>query len=152
MTSKPGKQVTAIHILSNISKSKGNKTMKFRHLIKHKIRNIILEKSETVSRSFSKKIKIEHNSGSIVLCFIHFVFIVCQVEGYQNILKLCSRPLVFASYKAFLKTKRDLELVSYYIFCMNSEIKYFFYYILLTEQISFSGCLYFVRFWEIYAL
>ena len=121
MTSKPGKQVTAMHILSNISKSKGNKTMKFSQLIKYKIRNIFLEKSETVSRSFPKKIKIEHNSGSIVSCFIHFVFIVCQVEGYQNIFKLCCRPLVFALFKAFLKTKRDLELVPCYIFCMNSE-------------------------------
>ena len=34
---------------------------------------------------------------------IQFVFIICQVEGYQNILKLSCRPLAFTSYKAFLK-------------------------------------------------
>ena len=36
MTSKPGLQTVAIHILSNISQSKGNHTMKFGQLIEHK--------------------------------------------------------------------------------------------------------------------
>ena len=46
------------------------------------MRNIFLEKSyikcggETISRSFSKIIKIEHISGPIVESFIRFVFIV----------------------------------------------------------------------------
>ena len=31
----------------------------------------------------------------------HLWTIVCQVEGYQNILKLSCRPLAFTSYKAF---------------------------------------------------
>ena len=35
------------------------------------------------------------------------VFMVCQVEDYQNILKLRCRPLSFTSYKAFLKNKRS---------------------------------------------
>ena len=34
------------------------------------------------------KVKIEHISGSTVLSFTQFVFIVFQVEDYQNILKL----------------------------------------------------------------
>ena len=34
------------------------------------------------------------------------VFIVCQVEDYQNMLKLNCRPLDFISYKAFLKSKQ----------------------------------------------
>ena len=33
MTSQPGVQTIAIHILSNISRSKGNQTMKFDQLI-----------------------------------------------------------------------------------------------------------------------
>ena len=45
MTSQPGKQTTAIHILSNISRSKYNQTMKFGQLIEHNMRNIFLEKS-----------------------------------------------------------------------------------------------------------
>ena len=37
---------------------------------------------------------------------MQFIFIVYQVEGYQNILKLSCRPLAFTSYKAFLKNKK----------------------------------------------
>ena len=51
------------------------------------------------------KNKIEHTSGSIVQSFIQFVFIVCQVDGYRNILKLSCMPLAFTSCKTFLKMK-----------------------------------------------
>ena len=53
------------------------------------------------------KIKIDHISGSIVLSFIQFVFIVCHVDAYQNILKLSCRPLAFALNEAFLQNKRS---------------------------------------------
>ena len=56
-------------------------------------------------------------------------FITCQVEGSQNILKLSCRPLVFNSYKDFLKIKRRSGTIwNYYpchIFWMISEEKYF---------------------------
>ena len=39
----------AIHILPNISRSKGNQAMKFGQLIKHNMRNIFLKKSYTKS-------------------------------------------------------------------------------------------------------
>ena len=42
---------------------------------------------------------------------IQFVFIVCQVEEYRNILKLSCRPLPFNSYKTFKKITRHLEPV-----------------------------------------
>ena len=64
MTSQPGQQTIVIHISSNISKNKGNKTMKFGQLIEYKMRNIFLEKSytkwgvETIPRPFSKKSKL----------------------------------------------------------------------------------------------
>ena len=38
--------------------------------------------------------------------FIQFVFTVCQVEGYQKILKLSCFPLAFTLHKAFLKDKK----------------------------------------------
>ena len=42
----------------------------------------------------------------------HTVFLLhVRVEAYQNLLKLRCRPIAFASYKAFQKTKRPLELV-----------------------------------------
>ena len=42
MTSQPALKTIAIHILPNISQSKGNQTMKFGQLIKHK-RNIFFQ-------------------------------------------------------------------------------------------------------------
>ena len=50
MTSQPGQQIIAIYILFNISRSKGNQTMKFGQLIKYNMRNIFLEKSYTKCR------------------------------------------------------------------------------------------------------
>ena len=64
MTSRLGKQTTAIHILPNISRGKSNQTIKFSQLIEHNIRNIFLEKSHTkcgrgtIPRLFSKKSKL----------------------------------------------------------------------------------------------
>ena len=44
MMSEPGKQLIAIHILLNISRSKGNHTMKSGQLIGYNMRNIFFEK------------------------------------------------------------------------------------------------------------
>ena len=60
MTSQSGYKTIEIHILPNISRSKGNQTMKFGQLIEYDMRNIFLEKSfsryggETIPRRFSK--------------------------------------------------------------------------------------------------
>ena len=78
-----------IHILPNIVRSKGNKVMEFGQLIVHKERNIFFEKSYT-------------KCGTV----IQFIFILCQVGGYQNILKPRCRPLTFNSFKAFLENKK----------------------------------------------
>ena len=64
MTSKPGQQAIGIHILPNISRSKGNQAMKFGQLIEYNMRNIFVEKSyakcagETIPRPLSKKSKL----------------------------------------------------------------------------------------------
>ena len=64
MTSQPGKQAIAMHILPNISTSKCNQTIKFGQLIEYSKRNTFFKKSymkcdaETISRSFSKKLKL----------------------------------------------------------------------------------------------
>ena len=69
MTSQPGKQTIAIHILPNISRNKNNQIIKFGQLIEYKMRNIFLEKScttcpgETIPRPSSKESK-QHISGS----------------------------------------------------------------------------------------
>ena len=41
MTSQPGLQTIAIHILPNISQSKGNQTMKFSRLIEYNKKKIM---------------------------------------------------------------------------------------------------------------
>ena len=42
MTSQPGSQTIAIHILPSISRTKGNQEMKFGQLIEYNMRNILL--------------------------------------------------------------------------------------------------------------
>ena len=42
MMSQPGQKTMAIHILTNISRSKNNQAMKFAQLIEYNIRNIFL--------------------------------------------------------------------------------------------------------------
>ena len=44
LTSQPGLQTIAIHILSNISQSKGNQKMKFGQLIEYNKRNVFLQR------------------------------------------------------------------------------------------------------------
>ena len=100
MMSQPGKQATAIHKLPNMSRGKGNQTMKFGNLIEYNMTNISLEKSykkcggEARSRLLLEKSKL-------------IISIVCQVEDYRNVLKLSCRLLAFTSYKVFLKTKKS---------------------------------------------
>ena len=59
--------------------------MEFGQLIVHKMRNM------------------KNHTQNVVV--IQFIFIVCQVEGYQNILKPSCTPLTFDSFKAFLEYK-----------------------------------------------
>ena len=62
MTSQPGKQAIAMHILPNISRLQGNQTMKFGQLIVYNMKNIFLENltkrenliKKTVPRHFFK--------------------------------------------------------------------------------------------------
>ena len=64
MTSQIRKQIIIIHVLPNISRSKGNQTMKFGQLIEYNMRYIIPEKSytqcdgEASPRPFHKKSKL----------------------------------------------------------------------------------------------
>ena len=61
MTSQPGKQIVAIHIFPNISRSKRDQTMKFGQLIGNNMGNIFLETSytkcggETIPRSLKNQ-------------------------------------------------------------------------------------------------
>ena len=86
--------------------------MQFGELIEYKMRTIFFfEKS--CSKSDAESIPRPFSKLTIFLkIFMQLVFIACQVEGYQIILKWSCRPLAFISYKHFLKTKGCLELLS----------------------------------------
>ena len=64
MMPQPDKQKGAVHILSNISRSKGNQAMKFGQLLQYNMTNIFLEISSTkyggepIPRSFSPRSKL----------------------------------------------------------------------------------------------
>ena len=75
MTSKPGKQTIAIHILPNISRSKGNETMEFCQLIEY-------NGGGTIPRPFSKKSKLNISLGqqSKVLCSLFLLHAKCFLK------------------------------------------------------------------------
>ena len=64
MTSQSGYQIIVIHIMPNISRGKGNQTMKFGQLMECNMGNVFLEKSytkcgeETSPRHFSEKLNL----------------------------------------------------------------------------------------------
>ena len=110
MTSQPGKQIIAMHILPNISRSKDDQRMKFGQLLQN-MRNIFLEKSYTkcggeFSRRFSeiKKLRISLDQQSKVLYSLFLLYV--KLQGYRNILKLSCITLAFTSCKAILKNKK----------------------------------------------
>ena len=88
------KLIIRIHILLNISKSKGNKTMKFVQLIGYNMSNNFLEKSytkccgETSPRPFCENSKLSTTLDQ------QFVLFYVQVGAYQNILKIRCWPLM----------------------------------------------------------
>ena len=74
-----------VHVSSNISRIKGNQTMKFGQLIKYNMKNIFLEKSctkyggETIPRPISEKSKLSislHQHSKILqnLCMFYVKF------------------------------------------------------------------------------
>ena len=103
MMLQPRKQTIAIHIFPNISRSKDNHATKYGQLIEYNIKNIFIGKyykncgGKTIPRCFSKKLKLR------IFLDQKFVFILCQIVGYQNLLKLSCKTFAFISYKAFLK-------------------------------------------------
>ena len=113
MMSQTGQQIITMHILPNISRSKGNQSIKFGQLTEYDMRKIFLEKSytkcsrEASLRNFYKKSKLSIkflDQQSEMLWSLFWLYV--QVEVYQSILKLRCWPLAFTLYKAFLKNKK----------------------------------------------
>ena len=113
MTFMTGQQVITIHMLSKITKSKGNQAMKFGQLIEGKMICIYFLKTHTksvveklVTDSFINGQNWEHLWISCLKYYKAFFLLYVQVLGCQNILKLRCWLLVLALYIAFLKNRR----------------------------------------------
>ena len=87
--------------------------MKFGQLLEDNMRNISLKKSytkwggESIPISFSKIANSTLSLGQWSKVLYSF-FIVYQVGGYQNILKVSCRLLLFNSYKKFSKKRKEV--------------------------------------------
>ena len=94
MTSQTEHEIITIHILSNISRSKGNQIMKFGQLKEYNMTSIFLEKSykkcdgETSPRAFYKKSKLSASLDQQSEILQNLFLLYVKVEVYQNILKL----------------------------------------------------------------
>ena len=93
MTSQRDQQTNAMHILPNISRNKGNRTMKLGQLIECNMRKLFLEKSytkyngETISRPYSKKSKltISLDQDSKVLFSLFLLYVKLRaIKLYWN--------------------------------------------------------------------
>ena len=91
MASQLGKQMISIHLLPNISRSKGNQAIIFGQLIECNMRNIFPKKSytkhdgETNPRPFAKKLKLSISPNQQSKVFYSLFLLYVQVEGYRNI-------------------------------------------------------------------
>ena len=81
-------------------------------------------------QTLSRKIKIEHISGLTAQGFVRFVFIVYQVQGYQNTLKLNCRPVAFNKNKPFfLKKKPETVILTHILQYFRKSIGLLVYFI-----------------------
>ena len=121
MTSQPGKLTIARRILPNISRTKSNQTINFGQLIEYNMKNNFPETSytkyvgETIARLFYKKSKlnISLDRQSKVL---NIFFIVSQIEGIRDVLKLTCRPLASTKNKERCGTSLRIMFKEYYYF------------------------------------
>ena len=161
MTLLIGKQIiTTMQILPNISRSKGNQTMKFDKWIEYN-RNIFLEKSYKIQNVLEKLAPdpFLKNQYCTYLWFSSLKFyIVCfyseskSMTIYQIMLKLRCTPFTFASCKTFFEKKRCGTSLptSFSVWFLKENISHVMFY--KPDQISSYNCLYFLRNWVICVL
>ena len=107
----------------------------------------------TSPRPFSKKSKlsIALDQQSKVLYSLFLLYV--QVQGYRSLLKGAEHLLLphIKLFFFFKKKKKGMELVLLPYF-LHDFWKYFLRYALLTDQISQSDCLYYLRYGPICVL
>ena len=110
MASRTVKQIIAIHILPNISRTKGNQAKKFDRLIEHNMRNIFLEKCSWETNPIPITNPKTPNLACLWINNLKFeTFCFCCMSKFSTNKKNFKRrcwPLSFTSYKAFLKINK----------------------------------------------
>ena len=150
ITSQPGWQTIAIHILTNISRSNDNQTMKPGQLVEHNLRSLFLEKpyancvEETVPRPFSKKSKlsISLNQYSEVLFILFLLF--GKLRTFESDWNYAADHLLLPHIKLFQKAKRGLDLVLFPHFLHDFWRKIFLLLYSITWP-NFNVCLALLR-------
>ena len=104
----------AIHILHNISRSKGNQAMKVGQLIEYNMRNVFVEKSytkcagESIPRPLSKKMKIKNISGSIVESIQQFLFYCMLIRELSKYSEIRLQTICFYLIQSFSKKQKEV--------------------------------------------
>ena len=142
-----------MHILTNISKSKGNQAMEFGQLIEHNMETFFLENHTQIAMEIlfpDPFLKNQNWAYLWIKRFTQIVFTVNQVEDNQNILTPNCRLLAFTSYKAFLKNKKrsGTSLLPHFVYDFWRKIflslysitwRYFIVWLPLHREILFAN-------------
>ena len=143
-----------IHILTNISRSNDNQTMKPSQLVELNLRNfemsLFLEKSytkcieETILRPFSKKSKLSISLDQYSeLLFILFL-LFGKSKTFESYWNYAADHLLLPHIKLFQKAKRGLDLVFFSHFLIDFWRKIFLLLYSITWP-NFNVCLTLLR-------
>ena len=156
MTSQPGQQTMTIHILPNISRSKENQTLEIGQVGEYNKRNIFLQTHAKIEAGrlvpnfflLFKKALHEVKASSMQLSFNHFRQSSTQQTIKTKYIKLQNVDPEICSILVFQKTvwEKFLNL----ILCMIFQEKCFSSCILVTDQFSLPGYLYFLRYQSLF--
>ena len=142
-----------MHILVNISRSKGNQTMIFCQLVDHSKINDFLQKNHAENEAgrlvsnlffFFKKALYEVKAGSLQLSFNIF-----QQPLTWHTIKIIYMKLQTIDSKictVLIFQKRFWEWLLHHILCFIFQEKCLSYYILLTDKISLLDGLFVLRY------
>ena len=138
-----------IKILSNISRSKSNKAMKFGQVIQYNNRNtFLINHAENLAGRLvldlflSKKALSEFKAKGLQLNIFQQFSTWHTIKTYCITLKTIDPETC----SILIFQKKIWEQFLHHILCMIFQEKCFSCYILLTDKISLPDCLYFLRY------
>ena len=137
---------------TNISRSKDNQTMKFGQLIEYNMKNIFPKKSyincggETIPRPFSKKSKLIRSLHQLSKVLYSLFLLYAKLKTSEMYWNYAADHSPLCNTKLLQKTKNEvwnwsLCLIFFLILKKNLSC-----YILSPDHISYSACLYFIRY------